>query len=408
MKILKNDYAFAEGRENILLLFVVLTFFSFWIACMQDSTLYSSKASLIGMVLSYMTLFIFPFVAMRKSLVEYKHIPICIIPFIYWAFTTFHIYQNSYPLNITTNIICCYFLLLKSKYQASLYAMMKKLLLLLSICGIISYVLYLIGLSPIQKIDYYSKTLGGYYYNYLVSVLYVKEGSARLCSLFNEPGYFGTVIAILLCIEKLQLKEKGNIVFAIAGILTFSLGFYFTIVLYYILKKMHSPSKFFLIILLAIIYLYVLPSVHTGISGIDEILDRVQVSDGKLNGDNRSNEYLDYLLATTFLGDSYLWGMGRGYCETMGIISVSSYKTYLVEYGVLGVGLLYGYYIIKAFGYAKGNRNAILLVLIFFINVYQRPNVFNLLYLELLFGGISYIKMQAQIRGSKVKQCNPV
>lgn len=107
---------------------------------------------------------------------------------------------------------------------------------------------------------------------------------------------------------------------------------------------------------------------------------------------------MDYILATTFIGDSYLWGMGRGYCEAMGVLSVSSYKTYLVEYGILGFCLLYIYYIIVACRCAKGNRDALLLVLIFFINIYQRPNVFNMIYYMMLFGGISYLKRQAQIK----------
>lgn len=398
MKIFQNDRDIVEGKKSILFPFAIVTFFSFWLICMTDSTLYSGNASLARKVLTYLILFLFPLAAIQiKGLIDKKHISICLIPFIYWAVTNFHIYQDVYPLNVTGIFISSFFLFLNSDYQASLYVLIKRLLLFLSICGIVSYGLYLIGIPPIQHVDYYGEKLGGYYYNYLVSVLYVKDGAARLCALFNEPGYFGTIIAILLCIERIQLKKIENIVFVIAGMLTFSLGFYFTIVLYYVFKNLRSPSKIILIITLAIVYLYILPSVHTGIDGVDEILNRIQFSDGKLNGDNRSSEYLDNLLAATFLSNSYWWGMGRGFSEAMGVISVSSYKTYLIEYGVLGFCLLYVYYIIQACRYAKGNHNAILLVIVFFINVYQRPNVFNMIYLVMLFGGISYIKKQTQV-----------
>lgn len=399
MRIFRNDYDIIQGKESILIAFTLVTFFSFWVICMPDSTLYSGNASSVRKMLTYMILFIFPVVAIRtKGLIEKKHIPICFIPFIYWSITNFHVYQDAYPLNITGVIICSFFLLLNGNYKASLYVLMKRLLLLLSIFGILSYILYLGGMSPIQRVDYYGEKLGGYYYNYLLSVLYVKDGTARLCSLFNEPGYFGTITAILLCVEKIRLRKKENIIFLISGMLTFSLGFYFTLILYYIFENLRSPSKIILFLFLAILYLYVLPSFHTGIDGIDTILERIQISDGKINGDNRSNEYLDYILATTFIGDSYLWGMGRGYCEAMGVLSVSSYKTYLVEYGILGFCLLYIYYIIVACRCAKGNRDALLLVLIFFINIYQRPNVFNMIYYMMLFGGISYLKRQAQIK----------
>lgn len=208
MNILKLDCNIVKGKKIILLPFGIITFFSFWLICMPDSTLYSGNVALLRTILIYLILFLFPLVVMHtKGVIDKKNIPICFIPFIYWAVTSFHIYQGAYPLNITGVIISSYFLLINSSYHASLYVMIKRFLLLLSICGIASYLLYLIGLPPFKRVEYYGEQLGGHYYSYWVSVLYVKDGTARLCSLFNEPGYFGTIIAILLCIERIQLKK---------------------------------------------------------------------------------------------------------------------------------------------------------------------------------------------------------
>ena len=94
----------------------------------------------------------------------------------------------------------------------------------MSILGIIASFSFIFKLGlPYEIVPYYFGD--EYYINYYFAYLYWggSEGVVfRLCGLFNEPGYFGTVSAILLINEKLHLKRISNLLLFIAGFFTFS------------------------------------------------------------------------------------------------------------------------------------------------------------------------------------------
>ena len=52
--------------------------------------------------------------------------------------------------------------------------------------------------------------------------------------LMNQ-GIFGTIIALILCSDKMNLKKKENIILLVAGIMTFSVAFCDYISIYCIL-----------------------------------------------------------------------------------------------------------------------------------------------------------------------------
>ena len=140
----------------------------------------------------------------------------------------------------------------------------------------------------------------------------------------------------------------------------------------------------------AVVCLSVLSNISTGNETIDLFLRRIQFSNGKLIGDNRSNSIADSLLKDT-INNRPIWGFGEGYTssKTTGILT---YKSYIINYGVVGFILMYGSLFLSAiYTYWKKNLEIIIYPLIFFISIYQRPNIFNLPYIILLFGGLAYI-----------------
>ena len=86
-----------------------------------------------------------------------------------------------------------------------------------------------------------------------------------------------------------------------------------------------------------------------------------------------------------------LVGHGRGFLEKTGEIGNLSYKTYIVEYGLLSCLFFWGGIFRNAIKYSKHNKIAIIFSILFLINIYQRPGIFVFGYMLLLFGGVCYI-----------------
>lgn len=64
----------------------------------------------------------------------------------------------------------------------------------------------------------------------------------------------------------------------------------------------------------------------------------------------------------------------------------------IIQIGYIGVFLTYGLLFVAGFKYSKRNWMAISFLLCFFINVYQRTNIFSMNYLLVLFGGLLHIQ----------------
>ena len=132
-------------------------------------------------------------------------------------------------------------------------------------------------------------------------------------------------------------------------------------------------------------------SVYAFMSSFLRIIGRLKIENGNLIGNNRVNLELENQLEIMFhTGVDWLFGYGGGYCKAFGIKAVS-YKIYLLEYGMIGMLIIYGLPLISAFFMSKGNRYAVVAIIIFFVSVYQRPHIYTLPFFVSLFGGIEYI-----------------
>lgn len=293
-------------------------------------------------------------------------------------------------------LILVTFFLSDNKVQYKTFIYCKKGWLLCSIIGIICFVVYLFKIPiPYTEHEYYSRILENvgvfrYYINYKICFLY-KEGTIiRLCGICNEPGYFGTISALFLCADNINLKKIENICIFIAGCLTISLAFFILLILYTILSSCKNKKIFLLILLGIFIYIFIIPNISTGNEAIDYTLRRIQISNGKLIGDNRNRNDVEILLETT-LNNKILWGFGGGYTSS-NAENFSTYKAYIIDYGILGFIMMYGsLFICTIWIYCRKNFLSIIYILVFFASIYQRPNIFNLQYMLLLFGGLAYI-----------------
>ena len=335
--------------------------------------------------------------------------PLLIVPIIYWLFINLDTYSKatwSVVLLFELTLFCC----LSKELQERVYSAYRKYIVVMAAVGVVCYLAFVLGVPlPHKTVAYYSQWQpDASYVTYGVSYLYsTSAGILRLCGLFNEPGYFGTIIALILCADRFAIKRKGNIILLIAGTLTFSAAFFAIVFVYLMLVAYKRPKIMAAMIALGIFYLFILPNITIHNTEIAYLISRFTFSDGKFLGDNRSKAALEVAFSEVLSGPEILFGHGGGYVSSLDIAGgVSSYKTYIVDYGVMGFIIIYLPLLWSAIKRAKENLYAVFFLVCFVLSIYQRPNIFTLPYLVVLFGGIEHGKLldrEAQLEGNGTK-----
>ncbi len=374
---------------SALLIFIIVAIGSLAIA-QSDSTLGSDS---LRSVLTYtrfaLALLVTAIVACSRKKDTFL---LLFIPLVHFLVTNLNSYGAA-EWNFLYVVYMVAFLWLDRESKRNTFVLFRYFLIIVSIFGIIAYLSYTFSLPvPYDVVDYYGEHITGFYYDYKVAYLCQTENSlVRLCGCFNEPGYLGTVLAFVLCMDNLNLKKASTWIFIIAGCFTFSLAFFLILVLYLILMCRKNIWLMLFLILMFAAYVFVLPNVEFKDPNIAQFIRRFTFSEGALAGDNRSNIFVDNAVATMFAGKDFWFGYGFGYSANQNFGSVATYKTFLLDLGIVLFVLLYSIVIIPALIRARKNWKAVAFCIVFTISIYQRPNIFSATYFLILYGGIEYI-----------------
>lgn len=394
------------------IIFVMCALMIIFAPYQSDSTLSltSSLLSNIFKVLLYtftglnIILIIFPILKYKKTILRkdlFQTIPMIIFVII----SSFHTYDGSISFSgFLFSLLWIIFALAPDNIKKRTFIYFKNAFIIICIAGIICYLSYDLNLFlPYKVVNYYNNNaIVENYIDYKFIFLYRASSSislVRLCGICNEPGYFGTICALILCASSLNLKKKSNIIILIAGFLTFSLAFIITLVIYLLLKYLKDVRTVILTVLLTCFYLFLLPNIYTGNPTIDRFIQRMTITDEGLAGDNRTTDELEYVF-NDVVKNKPLFGYGEGYLKTQNLKGgVSSYKTYIIQYGFVGCILLWGSLLLAAL-YKNKNYLSIIYIIVFFINIYQRPNIMTLQYQILLFGGLAFINAKLRAKAN--------
>lgn len=315
----------------------------------------------------------------------------------YWILQTFHTYYKYSPPILQFSIVLLFlFSCICTKSLQYGYKVYKVFLVLMTIGGIVAYLSYIFSIGLPYSIEpYYSRDglTGWSYINYKFAYIVLDFRGLRLCGLFNEPGLFGTILALVLIADKLNYKKIDNIVLFIGGILSFSLAFFlliFIAILLILLQRVIKPKYIVYCILTIIVIAIALPVLVEKNEMVAYLVDRMNFEDGVLAGDNRTNDVFDWYFQQMFSDGKFLFGYGHGFnsfTEAGGL----SYKKVVIEYGIIGVTILWGLLLAEALKRNKHNKMGLMFIICFFASIYQRPSVLSLNYFLILFGGIAYI-----------------
>lgn len=393
------------------IIFVMCALMIIFAPYQSDSTLSltSSLLSNIFKVLLYtftglnIILIIFPILKYKKTILRkdlFQTIPMIIFVII----SSFHTYDGSISFSgFLFSLLWIIFALAPDNIKKRTFIYFKNAFIIICIASIICYLSYDLNLFlPYKVVNYYNNNaIVENYIDYKFIFLYRASSSislVRLCGICNEPGYFGTICALILCASSLNLKKKSNIIIFIAGFLTFSLAFIITLVIYLLLKYLKDVRTVILTVLLTCFYLFLLPNIYTGNPTIDRFIQRMTITDEGLAGDNRTTDELEYVFDDV-VKNKPLFGYGNNYIKSNNLKGSLSYKTYIIQYGFVGCILLWGSLLLAAL-YKNKNYLSIIYIIAFFVNIYQRPNIMTLQYQILLFGGLAFINAKLRVKAN--------
>lgn len=364
-------------------LMIIITIITGLAIYATDSTLSSDvvKYGLLGIVYAS------TITCVVVSIIRHHKLTIHVLPAIIYVCITYFD-GAAEKFNVLLLLVLCLFVLLPRQDKRDVYNIYRKFLVVTSGLGLFIYLCIMVGIPfPHRVLAYYgTHSYGATYLDFYIGYAVVN----RFCGLFNEPGYLGTVIALILCIERMNLNRKGNIVLILCGIATFSMAFYTIVFLYIVLLIWKRPSVLVVLLALYVFIFYIVPHLSLG-DDFNHLMARFTFTDGTFAGDNRSNDVVDSHF-DRLLNSSYVtWGYGRGYTSSLDTMA-GTYKSYILDYGIAGFILSFGSLLLSALLYCKKNLYSLFFVLCFFISVYQRPNIFSLPYFVLLYGGLEEIR----------------
>lgn len=388
----------AQYMEKLKInIFVILSLMLSWAGLAPRNTLVSESIKNAGVTLEYILVIIaiVLIVFFQRIIFNYANILAIIGVVIFWFLRITDNY-NLEGVNGVMFLMLISFLFLDRYSMNEVYKKYRNIMILVSALGIIAYLNVIVQLFPIEIYPYYEGLEGALYF--VMGPIYVyanAETGIRLCGIFNEPGYLGTVLALILCVEKYNLRNKGNVIMLVASVCTMSFAFYLISFLYLFFKNIGNIKKIMIgvasivtvLVLLNLFPLFV--NIEEISPGVENLISRFSVTEnGKFSGDNRTDLYVDEAFEKIFYSEKIIYGNGGGYARSIASKGTSSIVLMIVDYGFLGIIISYGTLLLSSLVFNKVTISSLAYILVFFISTYQRPDIFWLTYFVLLFGGL--------------------
>lgn len=398
MIIIKKNISYFNETLAIYGFFLTLAI-SIWAVRTPNSTLGSDSLRFILKIIFYLLIiieFTITFL-LRKKIKVYKiMVLIAIWPIIYWAYIHLWSFEVE-SLAITSPIIAFMFALQNNNVKKKVFILFKKLLVLISLIGIVCYFSYCFKIPIPYSIEpYYDGRPNQNYVNYFnLSFLYINNTSLRMCGIFNEPGWLGTTIGLMLCYEEFEFKKISNWILLIAGLLTYSLAFIIIMIIGFVMRNIDKIKKWILLFFCLYLIIFILPSIKTNNKQLNMLISRMKITQTGLAGNNRSSETVDVLLQETLSSNKCLFGYGDGYAEyinkTKESKQILTIKTELINLGIIGTFLNY---IVPLFFFLllpHINRKSLIYIICFWISLYQRPWLYIVSNYMMILSVVSYL-----------------
>lgn len=215
----------------------------------------------------------------------------------------------------------------------------------------------------------------------------------RFCGYFDEPGIVGTISGVLLAVNRCNLRDWKNWPLLVSGIFSYSLFFYIFITIYVLFfGKTKYKILWSVVIVLISVYLVTDNSLFS-----DLIIERLKFGDDRIIvGDNRTTGYFQDWYANFLKSDKLWFGYGKNYAVSVVDTGGASYTHLIVDYGIIMFLFYFFTFVLYYYSYRLKLKNFLFVLMIFVAIIYQRPSIFNHMFLFLFLSPPAIIKYYEQ------------
>ena len=320
--------------------------------------------------------------------------------FIYWLFQVFHTYGGYQGDYIIALIAISCFMLMEPEIKREAFRTFYWIVQITNIIAILVYLFFILGINiGFSTVPYYEEfqAVRGYvYYKWFAFAIFSRPLSGfNICSIFNEPGALATCCAFLFIATNRYSKIWEKVVLLLTIFLTFSLAGYILLFGYFAIYMYRKNWKNIIWIAAFAVFFLNIPNIDWGNAQLNALAQRMAITNGSLAGDNRF--WVDFEAGFNQLRDEgALWlGKGAGYVIQTAA-PTSTYRTWIVQYGYIGFIIFLTTWVLCAYRETEGNKDCIIVLILFLVSVYQRPlaitNVYGYVY---CFGSFEWIKWKA-------------
>ena len=298
-------------------------------------------------------------------------------------------------------IITSFIIISNDSFKLKLYNYFDCFIKIICFISLIGWILFLLGV-PLPH--YYNETTD--FYSHEVFYLFIMGANnfghstelidivPRFCGMFLEPGHIGSTACIMLYINKFNFRKRSNIIYLLSIILSLSLAayclFFIGLILYSLFRGKDIFRYLFWILVVGLVLVAFGLYYNGGDNIINEkILERLVIKDGHMAGDNRTTSSFDDYYKSWLENGNLFWGYGSKiyFSDTTTVLhGTSSYKSFFFVNGIVGVILVFIFYI--SILLRKYSRLGIgLLILVVICNMI-RDYPYRLLWLYVYISGL--------------------
>lgn len=312
-----------------------------------------------------------------------------------FLFLVFYLYASLFALNINwlgrlfiLLLFCIFFL--KKKDVRSVYILYQDFFVYTITISLVVYFLVVwIGYDLTHSIIEPLNELKSY--NYLAYPFCVIPDENyfsyfRFCGCYDEPGVVGTIAGVMLITNRWNMRDWKNVVLLLSGIFSFSLYFYLLQFLYFLL---YAKVRYKIVVLLLLTGLFLYLQNDELVNKF--ILARLDFSGGEFSGDNRTTVFFDSWYSHFLFTMNFWIGCGKGMAEIVDS-GGASYKHLIVDHGFIMFVVYMFSFLYLVWRNHSLSKDFLIIAVVLVSLIYQRPFIFNYLYLFLLVSPVYILK----------------
>ena len=266
----------------------------------------------------------------------------------------------------------------KEDYGLATFHVFRKVLAICFAISIVQWFCFFLGYSMSSFIIEPLNEVKDYNYYAFPPLLVVPNifFNIRYASAFDEPGVVGSICLLILFIENYNLKNVYNIIILLAGLCSFSMFFIGGSLIYLLIRYGIKPLYLFFF---AFAFLMFYEATKDNPILDELVYARFEYDESKeqIAGLNRSNKELDDYFDSIVGSSSFYFGVDSNTRDQFA--GSYGYKNAILQFGFIVVSLYVLFFIAYAYKKTKG-INFLLFCALLLMTLYQRPNLFDVVY----------------------------